>query len=466
MRRSAFMFAATVLVLAVIALTKSFAATAPFDPTQSKALPRYVPTAADLAYQGTTVGDVAEADVYAVGTALQYTGLVLDGDGVNANGSFPFLKVQTDSGISSFDFAACYVGNNGSAFGLGFFALSQPFSSAHMRASRSGSTVTIEFTNVNGGTLQNQTYVCSGAPTPPGNKIGVVGYANNTAQLDNFSDGSTVLDTFSFVGPLGATGNWNDAAPGMNADGSRATGGPTALSFWIGTTGGPLPTLTKLRPKSGAQGKTMNVRMTGTNFVSGSTSVQVSGDGITVGAVTVASSTNLTAKFSIDPAAAVGARNVTVTTPNGVSNALLFNVRQPFGSGACPASLPLSVAGSRGNLNITAGIGTSEPTAGSWVAGWMVFNSRSVSFSGASLYSGALPAANLTRSLSANVAPVPVIGVLNAFYNPYLCGYTIAWASTSSLGTPSAPVTSDQLDVLVNSLDLEDFNGPPTEIPR
>ena len=96
----------------------------------------------------------------------------------------------------------------------------------------------------------------------------------------------------------------------------------------------------------------------------------------------------------------------------------------------------------------------------------MVFDSRSVSFSGTSLYAGTLPAANLTRSLSANVAPVPVIGVLNAFYNPYLCGYTIAWASTSSLGTPSAPVTSDQLEVLLNSLDLEDFNGTSMEIPR
>src|SRR5579864_8227394 len=113
MKRSAFILTAAVLVVAVTGLTTSLAATGPFDATQSKALPRYVPTAADLAYQGTTVGDVAEADVYAVGTALQYSGLVLDGDGVNANGSFPFLKVQTDGGTSSFDFAACYLGNNG-----------------------------------------------------------------------------------------------------------------------------------------------------------------------------------------------------------------------------------------------------------------------------------------------------------------------------------------------------------------
>jgi hypothetical protein len=77
MKRSVFILA-TAVVLAVIGLTESFAASTPVDPTLSRVLPKYVPTAADLAYQGTTAGDVAEADVFAVGTALQYTGLVLD----------------------------------------------------------------------------------------------------------------------------------------------------------------------------------------------------------------------------------------------------------------------------------------------------------------------------------------------------------------------------------------------------
>lgn len=229
-----------VLLAVLLTLTAVFAADSPAAPTAVDAtlsyVPEmYVPTAKDLAYNGVTAGDVAEGDVQAVGTSLQYTGLVLNGDGVNPNAPHPFLKVQQQNASGNFEYAACYLGNNGSAgtFGLGFFALSQPFNTAHMRASRVGSTVTIDFTNVNGGALPNQTYVCNGAPTPPGGNIGTLGYAN-IAKIDNFSNGTTVLDTFSYVGPLGATGNWNDAAPGMNADGSRASGGPVALSFWIG----------------------------------------------------------------------------------------------------------------------------------------------------------------------------------------------------------------------------------------
>ncbi len=233
-RLHVFVFAVAVLGFVVVASASSFAANTPADATVSRAPLKHVPTAADLAHTGTSVGDVAEADVYAVGTSLQYTGLVLDGDGVHADSPHPFLKVQSQSGDGNFGNGGCYLGNNSSAgsFGLGFFTLSQPFSSAHMRASRSGSSVTINLTNVNGGALPNQTYVCDGAPTPPGDKIGVLGYADFTSQLDNFSDGSTVLDNFSFTGTLGSTGNWTDVAPGMNANGSRAQGGTLALSFW------------------------------------------------------------------------------------------------------------------------------------------------------------------------------------------------------------------------------------------
>ncbi len=233
MKKKVFVSTLVVLVLALVALTAVFAADKPADATLSAAPTMYVPTAADLAYSGVTAGDVAEGDIQAVGTSLQYTGLVLNGDGVNPNAAHPFLKVQQQNASGSFEYAACYTGNNGSAFGLGFFALTQPFNNAHMRASRVGSTVTIAFTNVNGGALPNQTYVCEGAPTPPGGNIGTLGYAN-IAKIDNFSNGSTVLDTFSYTGPLGATGNWFDAAPGMNADGSRASGGSLALSFWVG----------------------------------------------------------------------------------------------------------------------------------------------------------------------------------------------------------------------------------------
>lgn len=234
-----------VLLAVLLTLTAAFAADRPAAPTVDATLgyvpEMYVPTAKDLAYNGVTAGDVAAGDIRAVGTSLQYTGLVLNGDGVNPDAPHPFLKVQQQTATGNFEYGGCYLGNNSSAgsFGLGFFSLSQPFNSAHMLASRTGSTVTIRFTNVNGGALPDQTYVCDGAPTPPGGTIGTHGYANSTATIDNFSDGATVLDTFSYVGPLGGTGNWNDAAPGMNANGSVAIGGPLALSFWIGQAGCP-----------------------------------------------------------------------------------------------------------------------------------------------------------------------------------------------------------------------------------
>ena len=242
-----------VVVLAVLlTLTAAFAADKPaavVDATLGYVPEMYVPTAADLAYNGVTAGDVAEADIRAVGTSLQYTGLVLNGDGSNPNAAHPFLKVQQQNALGNFEFAGCYLGNNGSAgtFGLGFFTLTQPFNSAHMRASRVSSTVTIEFTNVNGGSLPDQTYVCAGAPAPPGDHIGVLGYAN-IAKIDNFSDGAVVLDTFSYTGALGTTGNWNDAAPGMNADGSQASGGSLSLSFWVGQACAPASTDAALNP--------------------------------------------------------------------------------------------------------------------------------------------------------------------------------------------------------------------------
>lgn len=239
MRTRIFVSGIAVVVIAAISLTASFAANRPIDATLSTALPTYKPTPADLANASVTAGDTAAAIVYSVGTALQYTGLVLDGDGVNPDGAHPFLKVQQQNGSGSFEYGACYLGNNGSAgvFGLGFFALSQPFKSAVMRALRMGSNVAVQFTHVNGGALPDQTYICLGAPSPVGASIGVVGYANSTARLDNFRGCSSALDNFEYVGSLGSTGNWNDAAPGMNSNGHQAVGGSLALSFWLGSTG-------------------------------------------------------------------------------------------------------------------------------------------------------------------------------------------------------------------------------------
>src|SRR5207249_8494474 len=66
----------------------------PVDPTVTRPPLRYVRGPTDAAYFGMAAGDVAEADIQAVGGDLQYTGLVLNGDGSDRNAPYPFIKVQ------------------------------------------------------------------------------------------------------------------------------------------------------------------------------------------------------------------------------------------------------------------------------------------------------------------------------------------------------------------------------------
>jgi uncharacterized repeat protein (TIGR01451 family) len=127
-------------------------------------------------------GNFAEADIAINGTTLQYTGLLLD---YGSGATNLFLKVQEQNSTGLFEYGACYYGNNSGSFGLGFFALSSPFSTAHMSATRVGDTVTIAFTNIDGGGQPDQTYVCNNAPAPEGTGIGILGY-EGSARLDNF----------------------------------------------------------------------------------------------------------------------------------------------------------------------------------------------------------------------------------------------------------------------------------------
>jgi hypothetical protein len=80
----------------------------------------------------------------------------------------------------------------------------------------------------------------------------------------------------------------------------------------------PLPTLTSISPAIGAKGKTFDVTFTGTNFISGASSVNV-GSGITVNSATVNNSASLTASITISSVADTGSRNfsVTNTLPGG-----------------------------------------------------------------------------------------------------------------------------------------------------
>ncbi len=147
-----------------------------------------------------------------------------------------------------------------------------------------------------------------------------VNVAGGGATVTNVIVGSNTSLTASFVlDPAAAEG------PRLvTVTTAGGTSGPQAFRINLAA-----PTLTGVSPNQGIQGTTVVVTLTGTNFVVGATTVTVGGAGVTVANVVVASGTSLTASFVLDPAAAVGARTVTVTTGGGTSGAQTFTINLP-----------------------------------------------------------------------------------------------------------------------------------------
>jgi len=97
--------------------------------------------------------------------------------------------------------------------------------------------------------------------------------------------------------------------------------------------------IVSVSPAEGATGATLDVVIAGSGFPPGAAASF--GSDITVAAVTVTSATRLTARVAIAPAAALGPRDVQVSTPDGQSavKANAFRVMPP------PASLALAYVG-------------------------------------------------------------------------------------------------------------------------
>ena len=71
---------------------------------------------------------------------------------------------------------------------------------------------------------------------------------------------------------------------------TTAAGTSGAQTFTITLPAPGAPTLTSVAPNQGVRGSTVAVTLTGTNFVVGATTVNVSGAGVTVNTVVVGSS--------------------------------------------------------------------------------------------------------------------------------------------------------------------------------
>jgi hypothetical protein len=96
-------------------------------------------------------------------------------------------------------------------------------------------------------------------------------------------------------------------------------------------------TLTSISPAQGYRGTTVAVTLTGTNLT-GATAVTVSGTNVTATITGTPTATTVTANFVIVAGATAGARNVTVTTLTGVSNAVTFTVASPTLTSISPNS--------------------------------------------------------------------------------------------------------------------------------
>ena len=185
----------------------------------------------------------------------------------------------------------------------------------------------------------------------------------------------------------------NDTSVTVNLTVS-AGASPTARNVSVTTPGGTSNTVTftvqgstlaSIAPTSGTRGTTVAVTLTGTNFpTTGTTTVSVAGGGgINVNSVTVVNSTTITAHFVIAAGASIGNRNVSVNTPIGTTNAVVFAVVSP------PAPTLASIApstGARGTnvlvtltgTNLTGTSAVSVAGGGVTVSGVTVVNSTTV----------------------------------------------------------------------------------------
>lgn len=114
---------------------------------------------------------------------------------------------------------------------------------------------------------------------------------------------------------------------GYNISVTASAGTTLARTFTVTSLA---PTLTSASPSSGAPGTAVSVTLTGANFVSGGTAVNISPSGIiTPSNILFVNSSQITATFTVASGAAPTGYNVSVTTGNGTSGTVTFTVAQP-----------------------------------------------------------------------------------------------------------------------------------------
>jgi hypothetical protein len=197
------------------------------------------------------------------------------------------------------------------------------------------------------------------------------------------SPGGAVAPTTDFFG------NPRPSAPGTKID-------IGAVEYQGAVT---VPVLTSIAPNSGVRGSTVAVTLTGTGLT-GATAVTTSAANITVSGVTVVNDTTVTANFVIGANTALGAKNVTVTTPGGTTAPVTFTVVAPTltsispVSGARGTSVPVTLTGV--GLTGATAVNVSGAAGSVTVSGVTVVNDTTVTATFAISATAGLTARNVT----------------------------------------------------------------------
>jgi hypothetical protein len=222
----------------------------------------------------------------------------------------------------------------------------------------------------------------------------------------------------------------------------------------------PAATLAAIAPASGDRQQTLAVVFTGSGFIAGVSSVNV-GDGITVNGTAVDSDTQITANITITAAAAVGAREFSVTNagPGGAtSGAQTFTVNNPAPT---LASLAPTSGNRLQNLNVVFtgtgfadGVSTVDVGAGITVNSVTVSTSTTLTANITILGSAAFGTRNFTV-----VNPAPGGGTTTAqtftvANNPAPTLATLAPATGSRLQTLDVVLTGSGFLAGITSVDV------------
>jgi len=173
------------------------------------------------------------------------------------------------------------------------------------------------FTVSNGGSGPSIPYTADVVTSPPGGTwLSVAPPSANTNSVLTVTYNTTGLASGVYTG-------------GIRIASGSASNSPVVVPVTLTLTPNAAPTLSSINPSSGLQGQILTVVLTGTNFAPTGNTVAVSGTGVTVGTVGLVSPTQLGAVFTVAAGALAADHTVTVTTPSGTSNGVIFASTAP-----------------------------------------------------------------------------------------------------------------------------------------